>query len=292
MKILKHLVLILLIGLLAACASTDDEPAEDLPEEQLYEDAQRYMDSKNYDLAVRRLQLLETRYPFGRYAEQAQLEIIYAYYESSDHGAAIESAERFIRLHPQHPNVDYAYYLKGLATYADGKGLLDNILPLDQTQRDSSSAQRAFSDFAQLLSRFPDSRYAADAKVRMVSLRNLIARHEINVANYYFKRGAYLAAANRGRYVVENFQQTPAVGDGLAVMVQAYQLLDMHDLAKDALSVLRSNYPKHYTLNEKGRFISKFSTESREESWLEKLTFGVFGKPAAPIFDSRTANNP
>ncbi|HEY6130537.1 MAG TPA: outer membrane protein assembly factor BamD, partial [Halioglobus sp.] len=234
-------VLILLLGLtLYGCSSNDELPeiAEDAGEQQIYDEAQRYLRGDNYDLAVKSLELLESRYPFGKYAEQAQLELIYAHYNAYEHEAAVEAADRFIRLHPQHPNVDYAYYMKGLAAYAGNEDIFTRFLPIDPTQRDTSHAQEAFAEFSQLLTRFPDSPYAADAKSRMVYLRNLLARHEINVANYYIRRGAYLAAVNRGRFVVENFQRTPAVADGLAIMAQGYIFLDMDTLAQESVTVL------------------------------------------------------
>lgn len=287
MKNLKHFIVALLAIMMLACASTEEDPVADHSEKRLYDDAQRYLDNKNFDQAVRRLQLLETRYPFGRYAEQAQLEIIYAHFKNYEYEAAVESAERFIRLHPQHPNVDYAYYIKGLASYTEDRGLLDDFLPTDHTKRDPGNARQSFTDFAQLLSRFPDSQYTADAKARMIYLRNLLARYEINVANYQFKRGAYLAAANRGRYVIENFQQTPAVSDGLAVMVQAYLLLEMDDLADTSLLVLQTNYPDHPSLDETGNFINQFSLNKEDKTWLEKVSFGLYGKSVAPEFDSR-----
>lgn len=287
MQTIKLLMIALLATLVLACANTEEEPDIDQSEKKLYEEAQRHLNSKNFDLAVRRLQLLESRYPFGRYAEQAQLEVVYAHFQNYEYPAAVESAERFIRLHPQHPNVDYAYYIKGLAAYTEDRSIFDDFLPTDNTKRDPGNARQSFADFAQLLSRYPDSRYAADAKARMIHLRNLLARYEINVANYHFKRGAYLAAANRGKYVVENFQQTGAVSDGLAVMVQAYKLLDMPQLAEDTLSVLSSNFPSHSSLNENGEFNSQFSASIEEQTWLEKNTFGLYGRPAAPAFDSR-----
>jgi outer membrane protein assembly factor BamD len=283
----RQIIVIFIALFLVACSNNDDEPSVDSSEQQLYEDAQRFLRSSNFNLAVRSLQLLESRYPFGRYAEQAQLEIIYAHYQNFEREAAVEAANRFIRLHPQHPSVDYAYYMRGLAAYDEDKGLLDNFLPTDFTKRDPGSARKSFTDFAQLLARFPNSPYAPDAKARMVHLRNLLARYEINVANYYFKRGAYQAAANRGRYVVENFQQTPAVADGLAVMVQAYLLLDLPDLADDSLSVLAANYPSHPSLDSDGSFRHSFSHRGANKSWLDWMTLGFFDKGAPTEFDNR-----
>ena len=234
---------------------------------------------------MRSLQALESRYPFGKYAEQAQLEIIYAHYGAYEYEAAVEAADRFIRLHPQHPNVDYAYYLKGLAAVNSERDFLSRFIPMDETKRDVSRAKEAFAEFAQLLSRYPDSPYAADAKARMVYLRNLLARHEINVANYYIRRGAYLAAANRGRYVVENFQRTPAVPDGLAVMAQGYIYLGMDDLAREAIEVLRTNYPEYPALDKNGEFKTSYTLEGQQRSWINKLSFGLFDPPKPPQFN-------
>ncbi len=283
-------VFVLLIGLfLIGCSGNDkrDELAADTGEEQIYAEAQRYIRNSNYDLAVRSLQLLESRYPFGKYAEQAQLELIYAHYNAYEHEAAVEAADRFIRLHPQHPNVDYAYYMKGLAAYTGNEDVFARFLPTDVTKRDTSQMREAFAEFAQLLSRYPNSPYAPDAKARMVSLRNALARHEINVANYYLRRGAYLAAANRGRYVVENFQRTPAVADGLAVMAQGYYLLGLDELARDAAQVLAMNHPEHPSLDKNGEFINREGEANR--SFINKASLGLFDPPEPPQFDNRPA---
>jgi outer membrane protein assembly factor BamD len=291
-KLLKPLRLYLALTLslvLVACSSNDELPdiAADSGEQQIYEETQRYLRNENYDLAVRSLQALESRYPFGKYAEQAQLELIYAHYGAFEHEAAVEAADRFIRLHPRHPNVDYAYYMKGLSAYSGSSDIFARFLPTDQTLRDSSQAQEAFSEFAQLVARYPDSPYAADAKARMVHLRNLLARYEINVANYYFRRGAYMAAVNRGRYVVENFQRTPAVADGLAVMAQGYILLGMDDLAQDSINTLVLNYPQHPAVDKNGEFKSVFTLEGLQRSWVNKLSLGLFDPPKPPQFDNR-----
>lgn len=286
---MKYLAIFALSLFLVACSGNDEVPeiAADTGEMQMYEEAQRHLRNGNYDLGVRSLQMLESRYPFGRYAEQAQLELIYAHYGAFEHEAAVEAADRFIRLHPQHPNVDYAYYMKGLSAHTSSQDVFARFLPTDETQRDMSHAKEAFAEFAQLLSRFPESPYAADARARMVYLRNMLARHEIIVANYYFRRGAFMAAANRGRYVVENFQRTPAVADGLAVMSQAYLLLGMNDLAQDAVSVLAMNYPQHPSLDESGEFQGVFTLEGLQRSWINRASFGLFDPPKPPQFDNR-----
>jgi len=260
----------------------------DTGEQQMYEQIQEYLQNGNYSESVRALQLLESRYPFGKYAEQAQLELIYAHYQAYEHEAAVEAADRFIRLHPQNPNVDYAYYMKGLAAYTGTEDFFDRFIPTDRSERDTSHAKEAFGEFAQLVSRYPASPYAADARARMVYLRNLLARHEITVANYYFRRGAYLAATNRGAYVVENFQQTPAVADGLAVMAQGYILLGYNDLARDTIAVLARNYPDHYSLDKNGEFQSVYTLDGLQRSWINKISFGLFDPPEPPQFDNRT----
>lgn len=286
---LKYILVIFLSLLVLGCSGNDELPeiASDTGEQQMYKDAQRSLRNRNFDLAVRNLQALESRFPFGKYAEQAQLELIYAHYGAFEHEAAVEAADRFIRLHPQHPSIDYAYYMKGLSAYTSNEDVFARFLPTDQTLRDTSHSKEAFAEFAQLLSRYPESPYSADAKARMVHLRNQLARHEINVANYYFRRGAYLAAANRGRYVVENFQKTQAVADGLAVMAQGYLLLGLDDLAKDSIDTLVLNYPNHPSVTDDGEFDSVYTLEGLQRSWVNKLSFGLFDPPKPPQFDNR-----
>ncbi|MFV3090632.1 outer membrane protein assembly factor BamD [Pseudomonas sp. GW6] len=269
----KHLLLIAILALTAACSSKQPEVDENLSEVELYQQAQADLDNRSYTQAIAKLKALESRYPFGRYAEQAQLELIYAYYKNAEPEAAKSSAERFIRLHPQHANVDYAYYLKGLASFDQDRGLLARFLPLDMTKRDPGAARDSYNEFAQLTSRYPTSRYAPDAKQRMIYLRNLLAAYEIHVAHYYLTRQAYVAAGNRGRYVVENFQETPSVGDGLAIMTEAYQRLSLDDLAATSLEALKLNYPDHPSL-ESGEFVP-LEEEADNRSWLAKATLGL-----------------
>ena len=268
----KHLLLIAIFALNAACSS-NETISENLGEAELYRQAQADLDSKSYTSAINKLKALESCYPFGRFAEQAQLELIYAYYRNTEPEAARSSAERFIRLHPQHPSVDYAYYLKGLASFDQDRGLLARFLPLDMTKRDPGAARDSFNEFAQLTTRYPNSRYAPDAKARMIYLRNLLAANEIHVADYYLRRQAYVAAANRGRYVVENFQGTPSVGDGLAVMTEAYQHMGLNELADSSLETLKLNYPDHPSLDG-GEFVPR-EKEEDNRSWLSRATLGL-----------------
>ena len=274
----KHLLLIATLVLTAACSSNKPEVDENLSETELYQQAQDDLNSNSYNNAIAKLKALESRYPFGRYAEQAQLELIYAYYKNVEPEAAKSAAERFIRLHPQHANVDYAYYLKGLASFDQDRGLIARFLPLDLTKRDPGAARDSYNEFAQLTSRYPNSRYAPDAKARMIYLRNLLAAYEIHAGRYYLTRQAYVAAANRGRYVVENLRETPSVGDGLALMVEAYQRLGLDDLAATSLETLKLNYPDHPTLVD-GQFVP-VEEEADNRSWLAKATLGLIESDA------------
>ena len=269
----------------------DDEPVEEesagLTEKDFYEKIQSSLNASNWSVAISNLQLLESQFPFGKYAEQGQLELIYAHYKSGDYESSIAASDRFVRLHPQHPNVDYAFYVKGLSQISQTGGFLDSFIPTDSSMRDIGEARTAFATLTELLSRFPTSPYAADARKRLVSLRNQLARAEIHVANYYFSRSAYLAAANRGQYVVENFQQSPAVPDGLAVMAQAYYLLEMQDLADNAVKILAANYPEHPSLDANGIFDFERKLLVSQDSWLDKVSFGVLKRAKPPSFDSR-----
>ena len=278
---MKHLLLVALLSLLAACSSKQTAVDESLSESELYVLAQRDLDANNYGPAIESLRALESRYPFGRFADQAQLELIYAYYQNAELEAAKSSADRFIRLHPQHPNVDYAYYLRGMTSFTRDRGIFERFLPLDMTRRDPGAARDSFNEFAQLISRYPDSQYAPDARQRMVYLRNLLAAYDTHVGHYYLKRQANVAAVNRGRYIVENFQQTPAVDDGLAIMVEGYRRLHMDDLADNALLTLQTNYPDHPSLKN-GEFRHHVEPSKQQAGWTKTMVSGVLDKVLTP----------
>lgn len=211
---------------------------------QLYNAAKEALNDNDYEKAIKFYGKLEARFPYGRYTQQAQLETAYAHYKAGESEAAIAAAERFIKLHPRHPNVDYAYYMRGLASFEPGRNFLERFFPQDGAQRDPTAARESFRYFSELVQRFPQSRYSQDAVQRMTYLRNSLARYEVLVADYYLRRGAHLAAANRGKYVLENYERTPAVPDALAVMVQAYREMKMTDLADSAYRVLEQNHPE------------------------------------------------
>ncbi len=269
-----------------------ESETEGYTEQDFYKVIQRDLRASRWENAIENLQALEAQFPFGSYAEQAQLELIYAYHRSADYEAAKAAADRFIRLHPRHPNVDYAYYLKGLSSLKQSRSFLDSFLPTDNTSRDPGAAREAFSTFSELLNQYPNSSYAADARKRMIFLRNLLARYEIHAANYYFERGAYVAAANRGRYVVENFQQTPAVPDALAVMAEAYRLLDKEQLSDDAIKVLVANYPDYPSLDDEGNFDYQGVSPDQSKSWVRRLTLGLYDNVEPPHYDTRYKYNP
>lgn len=238
-----HISAILLISLMLGACSNSGPVIEDVPPEaDLYSSAMVKLEDGNYRLAIDDLEAMEARYPYGRYSAQVQLELIYAYYRNSQPTAAKIAASRFIRLYPDHEHVDYAYYLKGLTAFEENKGAFDQYLGTDKAKRDPGAARDSFADFSTLINRFPNSEYAADSRVRMVYLRNLLATHEIHVANFYLSINAWLAAANRAQYVVKNYQLTPSVELALGIMVQAYTELGLLDNASNAQQVLDANF--------------------------------------------------
>lgn len=262
----------------------DDEGEEnaETSEQVLYRRAQSGLRTGNYTESITRLQRLEARFPFGRYAEQAQLELIYANHMTRDIDAAQAAANRFIRLHPQHPNVDYAYYMKGLTSLAMDRGSFSRFMKSDSARRDVSHLKQAFADFSELVTRYPRSEYAKDARQRMIHLRNVLAQSEVHIATYYLERGAYVAAANRARHVIENYPQTPAVPDALAVLVEANWKLGLADAANDALKVLALNFPDYPGFDEDGQLVLKNVVERRQRSWLNIATFGLLSRQDAP----------
>lgn len=211
---------------------------------RLYTEAKDSLNSNDYEKSIEYFEILQGRYPFGRFAQQAYLDMAYAYYKYEEPDSAISTLDRFLRTYPRHPFADYAYYLKGRVNFDRTTGLLDRVMPRDYTKTDRGAALQSFQDFSALVERFPESKYSDDARQRMAFLRNNLAEYEINAADYYLRRGAYVAAANRGRYVLENYAHAPAVESALAIMARAYINLEMPELAEDSVRVLRLNYPE------------------------------------------------
>lgn len=237
----------LLLGLaalgasLAGCGSTD-ERAQGIDVQEVYRRGQAAMRSGDFRRAVTIFQQLQARFPFADVSKQAQLDLIYSYYKSRSPEQAVDAADQFIRENPTHPRVDYAIYIKGLAYFENDAGPLESLLRVDRATRPPLDAERSFSLFKQLVQRFPASPYAADATQRMVFLKNRLARYENHVARYYMRRGAYVAALNRAKYALEEYDGSPANKESLEILVQAYDKLDLEDLASDARRVLERNY--------------------------------------------------
>jgi outer membrane protein assembly factor BamD len=242
-QMLKISILTLAL-LLSACSLPEkaDETKNWSPG-KLYSEAKDEMSTGSYERAISLYEKLESRYPFGTYAQQAQMEVAYAYYRQGDQPQALAAVERFIKLHPDHPNVDYMYYLRGLINFNDKTSIFDFLSRQDPTERDPKAAREAFDAFKQVVDKFPDSKYAEDSRDRLAYLINAMAQYDVHVANYYYRRGAYLAAANRAQQTVKQYQGAPAVEEALYVMVKSYDALGLTDLRDDADRVLKSNFP-------------------------------------------------
>ncbi len=264
----RHLSLVyLLVTLLtlSACAwlPKQKDETKGWSANKLYTTAKTLANKGDYQRAIKYYVILEARYPFGKYAQQGQLELTYAYYKNEDFDQALAAATRFIKLHPTHPRLDYIYYLKGLINYRQKTNMLTKIFPVDPSTRDPGAARQSFFDFKELVKKFPNSKYAEDARKRMLFLRNNLAKHEINVAKYYIKRGAYVAAANRAKYVIQHYNDSPSVQQALETMVISYERLQLKKLRDDALRVLKKNFPNHPLLGTNAR---------KRKRWIKKWT--------------------
>jgi outer membrane protein assembly factor BamD len=256
-KLLISILTVLMLVVATGCRKDDAQDTRDAS--ALYNEAKRYLDAQNWGRAVQSYQALTTRFPFGRYSEQAQLELAYAYHKGGIPEAALSTADRFIRTYPSHPNVDYAYYIRGLTNYEQRVGFMERMMPSRVRDRDQTAARESFRDFDELIRRFPDSRYAPDARQRMVFLRNNLSFYELDVARYYLRRKAYVASANRARYALENYPGSPELGNALEILHISYTEMGLPELAEDTMKVLTLNYPDHpYVTGESERgFFSK-----------------------------------
>ena len=251
LRTVSRLMLIALVVALAGCSlfgKKKADPLETLGVEELYEQGKQANEKGNYDVAARTFARLVARFPFGPYTEQAQIDQAYAQYKMNKPDDAYSTINRFIKTYPAHKHTDYAYYLRGLINFDREEGLLERYAGLDMTQRDQAFVRQSFDDFAALVKRYPESRYADDSIQRMVYLRNGMAQSEINVALYYLRRGAHVAASNRAKTVIETYDRAPQVGDALAVLVQSYHELGQDKLSDDAARVLQLNFPDHPSL--------------------------------------------
>ena len=239
--------LLLATTLLAGCGFFGDklDAKKNWSVEEFYKNAREELDSGNYAGAVKAYEALEAKYPFGRYAQQSQLDIAYAYYKEGETAQAVAAADRFLKLHPNHPNADYALYIKALAYFKPDLGLFGELLNLDPSERDPKALRESFEVFKELVTRFPESRYTDDSRIRMAFLVNALAKHDVAVARYYLGRGAYLAAANRAQSVFQRYPQATATEDALVVSVQAYEQMGMAELATSSRRVLEKNFPNN-----------------------------------------------
>ncbi len=246
------LVLAALLGLAGCHSNSKDEKYNNMSPNEIYQEGVKHVKKKRFDQAIEDFEALESRYPFGEYADKAQLGAIYSYYENEDYPAVIPAIERFLRMYPRHQDVDYAYYLKGLAHFNETTGFFSNYLPGSRADRDPTSLKKSLQSFHILITRFPDSTYVNDAKQRMVYLRNILAENELVAARFYLKKGAYLSAANRASNVITQFDRSPVTAEALYIMVKAYRKLELNTLADDAEKVLALNYPDSTFLRDLG----------------------------------------
>lgn len=238
---------LILIGVLflTACAGTQEkDDTLGMSAQAIYQAAKEAGSDGTWDKAIQYYERLQARYPYGTYAQQAQIEMCYAYWKDNETQQALAACEHFLKLHPNHPAVDYVLYLKGLINFNEDLGYVAYLGSPDPTERDPLAARESYATFEELLRRFPNSQYAEDAQKRVLYLRNAIAQQEVHVARYYLKRKAYLAAANRAQMALEKYPNTPATEEALYIMVLSYRALNLKDLEEDALRVMKHNYPK------------------------------------------------
>lgn len=246
MRCLRLLALLLLLVAIAACGRGSRlDRTETLPVDQMYEEAHTALVRGNNDRAIRYYQRLIARFPFGLYTEQAQLDLAYAQYKGKKPDDAISTVDRFLKTYPTHAKADYAQYLRGVINFYREASFIGRYIDLDVSKRDQGATRQSFVDFSKLIRDYPDSAYLDDARQRMVYLRNMMARHEVNIASYYLRRKAWVAAINRSKYVLENYQEAPESGDALAIMVEAYLQMGEQQLADDTRRVLELNHPDH-----------------------------------------------
>ncbi len=247
---IRSLLVLLLIGLTACATVKPEDDTKNWSAQKIYSEGMRELQAANYEKSVKLFDSLEARYPYSHYAQQAQLEVAYADYKNSDAASAVAACDRFIKLHPKNENIDYVYYLKGLANFPADKNLFARIANQDETERDPTTTISSFNAFRELTTHFPDSKYTPDALKRMKYLVNALAQHEIHIAHYYYNRKAYVAAIDRVQYSLLHYPLAPGNELGLAIMVRSYDALNMPTMRDDTLRVLEKNFPNSKYLKE------------------------------------------
>jgi outer membrane protein assembly factor BamD len=248
-----------LAGLLAACASSSDDKTAGMSPNKIYADAKDEVSAGSYDKAIPLFEKLEGRAAGTPLAQQAQLEKAYAQYKANDQASALSTLDRFMKLHPSSPAIDYALYLKGIVNFNDNLGLLSFIARQDLSERDQKAAKESFESFKELVTRFPDSRYTPDARARMTYIVNSLAQYEVHVARYYYSRGAYVAAIGRAQNAITDYQEVPAMEEALFILMRSYDALGMAQLAGDTRRVMEKNYPR-------SEYLSR-GVKSNQEPW-------------------------
>ena len=247
----KYLVTCLIIICLLPSCSFLDKMLEDedttvgLTAAQLYSEGKEFLNLEDFNNAIRYFEVLESRFPFGKYSTQAMLDLSYAYYASDQRDTAIIEINRFIRLYPNHPEISYAYYLRALANFDKDANVLTRFFGYDPSRYDITALKESFNDFSIVVNRYPDTKYAEDSLNRLIYIRNQIARSELYIAEYYHKRSAHVAAIERIKYMLENYGGTPSTEQGLLILIESYNSLNMRQLAFDTARVLKKNYPEY-----------------------------------------------
>ena len=275
--ITRTLTVLLLSTLLASCSLFDPD-ANLKSEKVLWEEGQGHIRGGRFLEAITNLEELDRRFPFGAYSDGTQLDLVYSYFRAQRYELARLTADRFIRLNPDHPEADYAQYMKGLSSYASNDSMIARYLHGDETGRDIGGAREAVNDFLTLLERYPNSQFRDDATLRLIYVRNQLAEYELNVARYYVRRGAYVAAANRARQVIEGYPSTPAVIDALITMYLSYSALGLPEEAQDALTVLAENYPEYVAGDSGERRLASGVLADTGRGLTETLSLGFLGK--------------
>ncbi|MDT0604458.1 outer membrane protein assembly factor BamD [Thalassotalea castellviae] len=245
--IIKTIFLVLILTLMG-CSSSEETELDKVPDKSaqaLFTDAREALDNGLYKKAIQILSAIDSRFPYGPISHQVQLDLIYGYYKSGDSAQGIALAERFLRLNPNHANVDYVYYMRALINLSTEENLFQDLAGIDRSDRDPTAAREAFNDFKTILTDFPQSKYATDARKRMIAIKSRLAKYELSVARFYLKREAYASAANRGRFIVEHYSTSPEVEQALEIMIECYQAMGLSDLESNAKQVLAANYPNN-----------------------------------------------
>ena len=286
MKAKILLINLIFSGLLSSCSYwegvfKEPDPTIGMSAAQIYGEGRAFLDAEDYPNAIIYFDILEARYPFGIYSTQSMLDLSYASYKSDLKAEAIVNADRFIRLYPNHPNVSYAYYLRALSNFEKEQNFITRLLAQDPSKYDVSKLKQSFDDFSVVVNKFPGTEYAKDSRNRLIYLKNKMAGNELYIAKYYVKRSAHIAAIERIKYLLTNYNGTPSTEEGLLILIKSYNYLKMHDLASDAARVLKENYPNYVVANKNGittatkkkvKVVSRIDSQKDDgESWFDFL---------------------